>query len=273
MYKHNKVYLILLILLLLILSFRIAFSQSSAGQQQMFVVDGYGLEIKVEMTPDKPNLGDEVELKCTMSIPYKDIPRSKIVFTFYHGAQLTAGEKETIFSPLEKGQTAQAAIRFKIVSRLLQVKVITKVEVSDAHGSKIWKSERGKMIDMVIFAENDTITYEKFGHDIELWSRIGPEYCYDIEAGARVRSFGRPYDEEAKRIRNEIEELKKLDPTLSDWDALELLHDVMYTMVWRYGIHDREKSIPILIEARELIKEKGITKWKAVSEIIRSGFQ
>jgi hypothetical protein len=235
----------------------------------MIIIDGCGLEIEVDMTPGKPNLGDEVELRCTMLIPYRDIPRSKIVFTLYHGAQLTSGQRETVFSPLKKGMSAQAAIRFKVVSRLLQIEVGTRVEVSDGHGGKMWRGESGKMIDMVIFAEDDTISYEKYGHDLELWSRIGPEYCYDIEAGARVRSFGRPYDEEAKRIRSEIEELNRLDPTLSDWEALELMHDVIYNMIWRYGIHDREKSIPILIEARKLMKEKGITKWEAVEEIIK----
>lgn len=234
----------------------------------MFVIDGSGIEIEVDMIPDKPNLGDEVELRFTMLTPYRDIPRSKIVYTFYHGAQLTSGQKETVFSPLKKGMSAQAAIRFKVVSRLLQMSVWAKLEVSDGHGGKMWKGEHGKNIDMVLLAEDDTISYEKFGHDLELWSRIGPEYRYDIEAGARVRSFGRPYDEEAKKIRSEIEELKELDPTLSDWDALELMHDVIYNMIWRYGIHDREKSIPILIEARQLMKEKGITKWEAVEEII-----
>lgn len=272
MYKHNKKYLNILILLLLLVGCRFAFSQNSTGRQsQMIYVDGSGIEIEVDMTPGKPNLGDEVELRCIMLTPYKDIPRSKIVYTFYHGAQLTSGQKETVFSPLKKGMSAQAAIRFKIVSRLLQLNVGVRVEVPDGHGGKMWKAEHGKTIDMVILAEDDTISYEKYGHDLDLWSRIGPEYCYDIEAGARVRSFGRPYDEEAKRIRSEIEELKRLDPTLSDWDALELMHDVIYNMIWRYGIHDREKSIPILIQARKLMKEKGITKWEAVEEIIEGG--
>lgn len=270
MYKHHKKHLHILVLLLLIVGCQFAFGQNSTGRQsQMIYADGYGIEIEVKMTPDKPWLGDEVELKCTMLIPYKDIPKSKIVFTFYHGAQLTSGQKETVFSTLKKGETAQSAIRFKIVSRLLQLNVGVRVEVPDGHGGKMWEGAHGKTIDMVILAENDTISYEKYGYDLDLWSRIGPEYCYDIEAGARVRSFGRPYDEEAKRIRSEIEELKKLDPTLSDWDALELMHDVIYNMIWRYGIHDREKSIPILIEARKLMKEKGITKWEAVEEIIK----
>jgi len=270
MYKSNKKYLNILVLLLLIVGFRFAFSQNSAGRQsQMTIMDGYGLEIEVEMTPDKPKLGDEVELRCTMLIPYRDIPRSKIVYTFYHGAQLTSGQQETVFSPLKKGMSAQATIRFKVVSRLLQMKVITKVEVSDGHGGKTWKAERGKMIDMVILAEDDTISYEKFGHDLDLWSRIGPEYCYDIEAGTRMKSLGRSYDDEARKIRNEIEKLKNLDPTLSDWEALELMHDVIYNMIWRYGIHDRKKSISILIEARQLMKEKGISKWEAVEDVIK----
>jgi hypothetical protein len=67
MYKHNKKYLNILVLLLLIVGFRFAFSQNSAGRQsQMIIMDGYGLEIEVDMIPDKPNLGDEVELRCTM---------------------------------------------------------------------------------------------------------------------------------------------------------------------------------------------------------------
>jgi hypothetical protein len=269
-YKHNKKYHSKTAFLLMVVICQFAFSQNSTGQQpQMIIMDGYGIDIKVDMMPAKPKLGDDVELSCIVLIPYKDIPKSKIVFTLYQGAQLTGGNKETIFSPLKKGQTAQATIRFKVVSRLLQMNVGVRVQVPDGHGGMKWRGERGKTIDMVALAENDTISYEKFGYDIELWSRIGPEYCYDIEAGTRMKSLGRSYDDVAKKIRAEIEELKILDPTLSDWEALELLHDVIYTMVWRYGIHDREQSIQILIQARKVMKEKNMTKWEAVEDILK----
>ena len=96
---------------------------------------------------------------------------------------------------------------------------------------------------------------------------IYTEYQYDIIEGLRIPAIGQ-VSEEAKKIRAEIEELKELDPTLSDWDALEMLHDVVYEMVVRYGINNKEESLPILIKARHIMKAEGLDKWEAVDRIL-----
>jgi uncharacterized membrane protein len=39
-------------------------------------------------------------------------------------------------------------------------------------------------------------------------------------------------------------------------------------MVVRYGIHKKEESVPILIKARKLMREKGLSKWEAIDKIV-----
>ena len=97
---------------------------------------------------------------------------------------------------------------------------------------------------------------------------LPPEYTYDIILGQFTPSCLRRHDDAAREIRNQMEELKSLDSALTDLEALEMLHDMEYEMVVRYGIKGKE-AIPILIEARQLSKAQGISKWEAVDEVIK----
>lgn len=269
----NKYYILFLLLTCLTFGiFEKAVAQDNAAsasqQSQMVVVDGWGADIDVRMIPKKPHLNDEVTIECILTTSNKNLPESKVEFKLVKGARLVSGQKVNILPPLNKGESAMFSIRIRAISRLLQVRISAAARVRGPRDELKWMGFRGKTIDMVVLAENDTISYEQFGNDLEIWRRIGPEYLYDIDAGARMQSLGSAYDDEAKRIRAEIQELKELDATLSDWDALELLHNVRYDMVWRYGVHDSEEAILILIQARKLTREEGLSKWKAVEQII-----
>ena len=118
----------------------------------------------------------------------------------------------------------------------------------------------------------DTLT-NTFVSYKEYWSRrakpklpLPPEYTYDIVAGMHTTDI--LPEAEAKKVRLQIDSLKQLDSTLTDEESLEMLHDVEVQMLVRYGIGNKEESVPILIEARKLMKEQGIEKWKAVDKVV-----
>ena len=238
-------------------------------QRPIVILDGFGCNYTMNIIPENPNLGDEAKIFFCLESPYKDVPEFRVKFKLLKGANLMGGDTILIHPALRKGDSAKFGIEIKIAARILQVRAAAHAHIQDRMSGDEWGYFLGAgLIDMVTLDKSDTISYEKFGNDAELWSRIGPEYLYDIEAGVRIQSLGRAFDKEAKRIRTEIEELKKSDPTLSDWDALELMYDVGYEMVWRYGIHKKEESIPILLKARRLMEEEGLSQWDAVNKIV-----
>ena len=269
---HSRYTLVVFLVWMLLNGFQSAISKNEANnsyqQPEMRIVGGYGCKSKIKVTPEDPNMEDEVLITFYLEAPYKSIPEFRVEFKLLKGAEFISGEKIYTHPPLMKGETAEFSIKVKIVSRLLQVSAIARAHIPDRFSGDEWGYTVGAAdVDMVALAKDDIISYEKFGDDPELWSRIGPEYQYDILGGFRKAPLGH-VAEEVKEIRAEIGELKKLDPTLSDWDALELLHDAVYEMVVRYGIHRKEESIPILIKARKLAREKGLSKWEAVDKIV-----
>lgn len=265
--------LFLLILWLILCGFERAMVQGETTNslqhpEEMIIMGGFGCRYKMCITPEKPNLGDNVKITFYLETPYKNIPEFRVEFKLLKGAELVSGEKVQTHPPLEKGESAEFSVIVKVVSRLFRVSAVARAHILDRYSGDEWGYTLGAAeVNMVALDKDDTISYEKFGNDPDLWSRIGPEYQYDIVGGMRIPPLGR-VSEEVKKIREEIEELKKLDPTLSDWDALELLHDVVYEMVVRYGIHKKEESVPILIKARKLMREKGLSKWEAIDKIV-----
>jgi hypothetical protein len=248
---------------------RMGLTQNNDQSSQPTIVDGWGVRCKVSMSPTNPKLGDIVEITCTLETPYKNIPESKVAFDLIQGAQLVEGDKISIHPPLTKGKATAFQITTEVISRVFVVQVGVYLRIPPDPQGREWEGVGGRTIDLITLAAGDVISYEKLGQDLEIWSRIGPEYQYDIEAGVRVPPMGRNYDKEAKNVRAQIEELKEMDPTLTDWEALELLHNVIEDMVVKYDIHDREESVSILIKARHLMKSEGLSKWDAVEEIIK----
>lgn len=269
---HSRYTLVVFLVWMLLNGFQSAISKSEANnsyqQPEMRILGGYGCKSKIRVTPEDPSLGDEVLITFYLETPYRNIPEFRVEFKLLKGAEFISGDKVHIHPPLNKGEFAEFSIIVKVVSRLLRVSVWAHAHIQDRFSGNEWGYPIGAGdIDIITLAENDTISYEKFGDDPELWPRIGPEYRYDILGGFRKPPLGH-ISVEAQQIRAEIEELKELDPTLSDWDALELLHDAVYEMVVRYGINRKEESINILIEARKLMREEGLPKWEAVDKIV-----
>ncbi len=116
----------------------------------------------------------------------------------------------------------------------------------------------------------DTLT-NTFVSYKEYWSRrprppLPPEYTYDVVAGMHTK-YILP-EAAAKKVRLQIDSLKQLDSTLTDEEALEMLHDVEVQMIVRYGIGKKEESVPILVKARKLMREQGLEKWDAVDKVV-----
>jgi hypothetical protein len=237
-----------------------------SGQAQLTELDFRGY---FEMEPKNPQLGNVVTLFFTLEAPTMKSPEFRVEWKLLEGAELVRGNIIEYHQPLAIGDRAQFSIDIRITARILHVRAVAYGNLYNRYSRKEWGiALAGSGTHAICLAENDTISYEKFGYDLDLWSQIGPEYQYDIEAGVRIPPMGRPFDKEARRIREQTEALKAMDPTLDDWEALEILHEAHEDMVWRYGIYDEDEAKSILIQARQLAKEKGLSKWDAVDEII-----
>jgi len=241
----------------------------SMAQAEVRVMGGYGCKGWIEMVPEKPVLGDNVTITFTITSPYNNTPEFRVEWRYMIGAELTRGNLIQYHRALEKGDTAQFSIDVTIISRRFVVYGVARAHITDRYSGDEWGHTLAAAgVNRIILAEHDTVSYEKFGHDLELWSQIGPEYQYDIQAGVRIKALGMSYSKEAQEIRAQIQLLKKQDPTLTDWDALELMHEAFEEMLWRYGIHDREEAMLILLKARQLMREEGLQKWEAVEQVI-----
>ncbi len=260
----NKYRVSIITLLLIVIE-----SLISLAYAEVQVMDDYGCKGWIEMVPENPFLGDNVTITFTITSPYKNTPEFRVEWEYMIGADVTHGDLIQYHQPLKIGDTAQFSIDVAITTRRFVVYGVARVHITDRYSGEEWGYTLAAAgVNRIILAEHDTVSYEKFGHNLEIWSQIGPEYLYDVQAGARMTSRGMPYRKEAEKIRAQIELLKEKDPTLTDWDALELMHEAFEDMVWRYGIHDREEARSILLEARKFMREEGLEKWKAVEQVI-----
>jgi len=236
--------------------------------REPIILGGYCCNAKVKLNPDKPVVGDQVKITFYLETPNTNIPEYRVTFQLLKGAGLLSGNLIQTGPSLKKGGSSTSSILIKVVSPHLIVFINAHAHLLDPYSRNEWGVHlAGKMIDLLTLPKGEDLSYEKYGNDPDVWPRIGPEYLYDIVEGTRTPSVGR-VTEEAKEIRKEIEVLQQRDSTLTDWDALELLHDVIYEMIVRYGLNKKEESVNILLQARVLMKKEGLSKWEAVDKII-----
>lgn len=109
-----------------------------------------------------------------------------------------------------------------------------------------------------------------------------PEYGYDIILGKREIPWESYPGEELRfiretlpdnalgslvKIQKQIKEIQMLDSTIIDLEILEMLHDMEYEMLVRYGISDGKEARNILLKARKLSIKTGLSKWKAIEKV------
>lgn len=173
--------------------------------------------------------------------------------------------------------------------KTIKIKIILNEHPTHGEGCGVWggikrgtaRSKDGKLLTPLLMLPNagagiylmyDSLSgcfvpSEEWIKRDEKLKRDKPEYTYDVIQGIYIKEL--LPDKVAKKLRIQIESLKQFDPTLSDEEALEMLHDTEYEMVVRYGIHNREESLPILLKARVLLKERNISKWDAVDKLVK----
>lgn len=243
-------------------------SSTSKDSKTTIIKGGFGCEGNASISPKEPSLGDIITVTFTLDNPYSNIPEFRVKFIPLKGVELVAGELIQMHPPLSKGGVVEFSIKTKVTARIFQLAISAHARGRRRRSDDDYAQPLcGDLVEFVALAKNDTISYEKFGNDPDLWPRIGPEYRYDIIEGVIVPP-GAGVSQNPKETREEMETLKKIDPTLTDWEALEMLHDAIYGMIVKYGIHKKEESLPILLEARRIMQTEGLSKWEAVDKVL-----
>jgi uncharacterized protein (DUF2384 family) len=208
----------------------------------------------------------------------KDIPRYIKIQLYSRGNEINAGEEEFCFEMM-KGETRNITVDLDVKSTPVTLKGVIRWYFSDKYKGP-YLAAPVKGFELVILNKNTGQLGTK--KEVEELLKKLPEYTYDIVLGKRETEWKPCSQEEVDRIREtlpneflgelikiqgDMEELQKLDTTISDIEALDMLHDIEYEMLVRYGISMKEEARDILIKARELSKRSGLSKWKAVEKV------
>ncbi|MCK4575194.1 hypothetical protein KAU34_02160, partial [candidate division WOR-3 bacterium] len=189
------------------------------------------------------------------------------------------GNKE-IYWDMKKGETKSFQIDLRLNSSPIGLSGIIKwFFAKEKKGARLVAPVKG--IGFVLLNKKT----EQLGTRKELQELLMklPEYRYDIILGKRENKWEFCPREEVERLREtlpnsalkslvkiqeQIKEIQMLDSTITDLEILEMLHDITYQMVVRYGIHKKEESLPILLKSRKLMKGQELSKWEIIDEII-----
>ncbi len=212
---------------------------------------------KLMWKPNEPNENEIVSItfEVTSSINTSDL---KVSFRAGNKNTMIIGQSSYIGS-IKEGETKRFTTSARFIRPVGQIEAYAYVRSS------------GRCLAIAGFSLYfDTLT-NTFVSYKEYWSRrprppLPPEYTYDVVAGMHTGDV--LPEREAKKLRVQMDSLKQLDSTLTDEEALQMLHDIGEPMVVRYGIHRKEEAIPILIKARKLMREQNLSKWHAVDKII-----
>ncbi len=210
----------------------------------------------------------------------KNIPRHmKLKLRPSKGVEILNGNKE-IYWDMKKGETKSFEIDLRLNSSPIGLSgVIVWFFANEKKGPYLFAPVKG--IGFVLLNKKTG----RLGTRKELEELLKklPEYEYDIILGKRETEWKFRSKEEIQMIREtlpdnalkpyvkiqkQIRELQMLDSSLTDLEILEMLHDITYQMVVRYGIHKKEESLPILLRGRILMKEQNLSKWHAIDEIV-----
>ncbi len=209
----------------------------------------------------------------------KNIPRHmKLNLKSSEGVEILNGRGE-IYWDMKKGETKSFELDLRLNSPPVFIKGIIQWFFA--------KEKKGPYLLAPVKGVGFILLNKKTGQlgtkkELEVLLNKLPEYRYDIILGKRENKWEFCPQDEVERIREtlpnnalgqlvkiqkQMKEIQTLDSTITDLEVLEMLHDIVYEMIVRYGISDREEAIDILIKARKLSKETGLSKWKAVEKV------
>ncbi len=220
---------------------------------------------KLSWHPKEPKEGEivDITLEVTSGV---DVSTNNLHIGFHPIGNAKIIGKETLRTSIKKGETKFFKTQVKFFRPFGGVFIMARAIFSPEQYKRSW----GDLAHMNFSLLFDTLT-NTFVTDKEYWSRrprppLPPEYTYDVVAGMHT-GVVLP-EREAKKLRAQMDSLKQLDSTLTDEEALQMLHDIGEPMVVRYGIHRKEEAIPILIKARKLMREQNLSKWDAVDKVV-----
>ncbi len=222
---------------------------------------------KVSWSPKEPKEGEivDITLEVTSGV---DVSTNNLHIGFHSTGNAKIIGKETLKTSVKKGETKFFKTQVKFFRPSGGVFIMARAIFSPEEYKRSW----GDLAHMNFSLLFDTLT-NTFVSYKEYWSRrpepppLPPEYTYDIVAGAHDFSGVRS-EAEAKGLRAQIDSLKQLDSTLTDEETLEMLHDVEVEMLVRYGISEKKDAVPILMRARKLMREQGLSKWEAMDKVV-----
>jgi hypothetical protein len=225
---------------------------------------------KLFWNPEEPKEDEIVTItfEVTSSV---DIAEKNLHVSFYPEGNTEIIGEQSYHTSIKKGETrffkTRAKFSHPVAGITARARFIQKLEIGD---KTIYWGDLAQCEFHLVF-DDSTKTYisqTEYNRRRPKPPPLPPEYTYDIVAGAHDFSGGARSEAEAKKLRVQMDLLKQLDSTLTDEEALEMLHDVEVEMLVRYGIAEKEEAVPILIKARKLMREQGFSKWEAVDKVV-----
>lgn len=209
----------------------------------------------------------------------KNIPRHmKLNLKSSEGVEILNGRGE-IYWDMKKGETKSFDLDLRLNSPPVFIKGIIQWFFT--------KEKKGPYLLAPIKGVGFVLLNKKTGQlgtkkELEVLLNKLPEYRYDIILGKRENKWEFCPQEEVEmlretlpnsalkslvKIQEQIKEIQMLDSTITDLEILEMLHDMEYEMLVRYGISDGKEARDILLKARKLSIKTGLSKWKAVEKV------
>jgi len=212
----------------------------------------------------EPRLGETVDLIFTIT-PSEDVPVMNVVFRMLRGVELVGSEK-VVKSSARKNETKEFVSKVKFIASPAWVSVIVGGTAVMADGKRFPLFE-GKILRRIIIDE-ETKQFGSYGQKLEM----GPEYRYDMAIG-EIFPPGE-YLGSGPYAREMIERLKKMEPQLTDWEAIYLHRDALRALWKGIGGSDDEKIRWFLKEGWLEKQRKGeAVKDKWLEELIQRNLE
>jgi hypothetical protein len=203
-----------------------------------------------------PRIGDTVSVIYTIR-PSESVTEMRVSFDKLVGVEVVSGDT-IIHSSAKKNEEKTFAIHVKFVSSPVDLGIWTTGRAVTENGQSLPLRTGIRMKRLVIVDEETG----QFGTQAD-YRAPRPEYQYDPMTGRLTGDIG---PTQAQYNRRRIDDLKERDPTLTDWDALYVLHD-LGVLFGRYGLSG-EKAIEVALEARKLTADLGIEKGEAFEKAV-----
>jgi hypothetical protein len=198
----------------------------------------------------EPRLGETVQVIFTVA-PSEDVPAMDVVFNMVKGVELVGGEKvlksQVFKSSAKKNEMKKFVVKVKFISSPVWLSAKARGFATSADG-KTLPLNRGRALRRVIIDEK-TKQFGSYGQKLSM----GPEYRYDMASG-EIFPPGE-FSGSGVYAREMIERLKKVEPKLTDWEAIYLHRDALRAL-WKGIGGSEDERIKWLLKEGWLNKQR-----------------